>query len=228
MRTLDSITFDAENFTLHGDEDGVRIWHTAAGDGIGLHYFPNPPDIAADLSSLEDVRSFYRKAMAASGSGIIEVETPRLDGVATVRTIIKVPQQPHGMFYLDSVTLPFRDFSYVIKVQCEEFGITGLRDSEVLDELLGTGDVTLDINGDEIRLIGWVQDPYDASIVSTFARNRAEALEYDARFPEHPLSRLRPTLNHIQETLRIADEISCEPRLVYQRTQRQRPWWKMW
>src|SRR5216683_1331458 len=66
MRNLDSITFDATNFIFHGDEDGVRIWHNAAGDGIGLYYFPIPPDIPADLDSLEDVRSAYRKLAATS------------------------------------------------------------------------------------------------------------------------------------------------------------------
>lgn len=228
MRTLDSITFDAGNFTLHGDEEGVLTWFNAAGDGIGLYYFPIPPDIPADLNSLEDVRNAYRKLAAASGNAIIEVETPMVDGCAAVRTILKVPQQPHGMIYLGSLTLPFQDFSYVIKVQSEELGITGLRDSEVLDELLGTGEVTLDMNGERGRLIGWMLDPYDASIVSTFARNRAEAQEYDDRFPEHPLSRLRPTLSHIQDTMRVGDDIKREPRFVYHRTSDQRPWWKVW
>jgi hypothetical protein len=214
MRTLDSITFDASTFTLHGDENGVRIWHTAAGDGIGLYYFPIPPDIPADLASLEDLRSGYRILAASDGNAIIEVETPMVDGCPAVRTIIKIPQQPHGMTYLGSVTLPFRDFSYVIKVQCEEFGATGLRDVLVFEELLGTGEVTLDVDA-EGRLTGWMQDPYDASIVSAFARNRAEAQEYDARFPEHPLSRLRLTLSHIQGTLRVGDEISREHRFVY-------------
>jgi hypothetical protein len=228
MRSLDSIKFDAGNFTLHGEEDGVRIWFTAAGDGIGLHYFPIPPDIPAALKSLEDVRWAYRKLTVGSGNAIIEVETPIVDGCEAVRTIIKVPQQPHGMSYLGSVTLPFRDFSYVIKVQCEERGITGLRDSEVLDELLGTGEVRLDTEGEEGRLLGWMQDPYDASIASTFARNRAEAPEYDVRFPEHPLSRLRSILNHIQDTLRVGNEIRREPGFVYAKTRPHRPWWKVW
>jgi hypothetical protein len=159
MHTLDSITFDAGIFTLHGDEDGVQIWHTAAGDGI---------------------------------------------------------------------VLPLRDLSYVIKVQCEERGITGIRDSEVLYELLGRGEVAIDTGKKGGQIIGWSQDPYDASIVSTFARNRAEAEEYDARFPEHPLSRLRLTLKHIQDTLRVKDEIKHEPKFVYQATQHHRPWWKIW
>jgi hypothetical protein len=206
----------------------VRIWYTAAGDGIGLYHFPIPPDIPANLESLQDVRLAYRKLTADSGEAIIEVETPIVDGCAAVRTIIKVPQQPHGMTYLGSVTLPFRNFSYVIKVQCEELGITGLRDSEILGEMLVTGEVRLDIEEGKGRLLGWMQDPYDASIESRFARNRAEAPEYDVRFPEHPLSRLRPTLNHIQDTLRVGNDIKHEARFVYAKTQHHRPWWKMW
>lgn len=228
MPTLDSITFDAENFTLQGDEDGVRTWYTASDDLISLHYFPLPPNIPADLESLEDVRWAYRQLTADSGSAIIEVETPAVDGCVAVRTIIKVPQQPDGMTYLGSLTLPFRDLSYVIKIQCEEWGTTGLRDSEVLGEMLATGEVTLDLEAGEERLIGWAHDPYDASIVSRFACNRSEAPEYDVRFPEHPLSRLRPTLNHIQDTLRVGNEIRREPRFVYTKTQHHRPWWKMW
>ena len=228
MPPLDLITFDAGGITFHGDEDGARIWYTAAGDYIGLYYFPIPPDIEADLQSVENVRAFYRERASDSVHAIVEVETPMVDGCITIRTIIKVPQQPHGMTYLGAVTLPFRDFSYVIKVECEEWGITGVRDSEVLSELLNTGEVTIDIDKEDGQIIGWAQDPYDASIVSTFARNRAEAEKYDARFPGHPLSRLRPTLNHIQATLSVAEEIRQEPKFVYPKTLHRKPWWKMW
>lgn len=96
MPTLDSVTFDAGNFTLHGDEDGVRTWYTSSDDLISLHYFPIPPNIPADLESLEDVRWAYRQLTADSGSAIIEVETLTVDGCVALRTIIKVPQQPHG------------------------------------------------------------------------------------------------------------------------------------
>lgn len=89
MHPLESITFDAGGFTFHGDEDGVRIWYSASGDGVGLYYFPIPPDIPADLKSVGDVRTAYRKLIAASGNALIEVETPLVDGCAAVRTISK-------------------------------------------------------------------------------------------------------------------------------------------
>jgi hypothetical protein len=228
MRTLDSITFDASNFTFHSDEDGVRIWYTAVGDGIGLYYFPLPPDIGADLKSIEDVRAALRKLTTASGGAIIEVETPLIDGCDALRTIIKVPQQSHGMTYLGSIILPFRDFNYVVKVQCKERGITGLRESEILSEMLDTGEVRIDLDGEGSQIVGWAQDPYDASFVAPLMRNRAEAEDYDARFPKHPLSRLRPVLNHIQNTLKVADEIKVEPSFEYGRTQSKRPRWKIW
>jgi hypothetical protein len=40
-----------------------------------------------------------------------------------------------GVTYLGSLTIPFRDFSFVIKVQCWEEGITGLREALLFDEM---------------------------------------------------------------------------------------------
>src|SRR3954468_1664875 len=129
MRTLDSITFDVSDFIPHGGRAGARFWLTSTGDGVGLYYVPTPPDdLEADLQSIDSVRAFYRDLAMESGAAIIEVDTPEIDGCLTIRQIIKVRQQPHGMTYLGSITLPFRDFSYVIKAQCEERGMTGARE----------------------------------------------------------------------------------------------------
>ena len=226
MRSLNSITFDLSGFALQGDREGVRVWHAPTGDGVGLYYFPIPPDIEADLQSVTAVRAFYRTLVMRSGAAIIEVDTPEVDGFLAVRQIIKVPQQPHGMTYLGSITLPFRDFSYVIKIQCEEHGMTGVRDTVILDKKMATGEVTLDFEKDAVR--GWMRDPYDPSIVDVFARNLSEAEEYDELFPDHPLSRLRPVLKHVQTTLRIEDEVKREPRFELALQKATKPWWKVW
>ena len=83
--------------------------------------------------------------MTAAGAAIIEPETTTTDGCLALRQIIKVPQQPHGTTYVGSLLLAFRDFSFVIKVQCQEHGTTGLRDTIILDEALGDGRVTFDL-----------------------------------------------------------------------------------
>jgi hypothetical protein len=227
MPSLDSVTFDVSGLTLQGDREGVRVWHTPAGDGIGLYYFPIPPDIEADLRSVSAIRAFYRALAMQSGAAIIEVDILQVNGCSAVRQIIKVPQQPHGMTYLGSITLPFRNFSYVIKIQCEEHGTTGIRDSVILAQKRATGEVTLDVDKHALR--GWMRDPYDPSIVDVFARNLSEADEYDKHFPDHPLSRLRPVLKHVQATLRIAEEVKGEPRFERIGHQKaKKSWWKVW
>ena len=228
MGNLDSVRFEDEGFSLEGDEGNVRLWYAATGDPVLLYHFPLRPDIEADINSVEDLRAAYRKSLTASGAAMIEVDRLTLDGCDAIRTIIKVPQQPTGMTYLGSITLPFRDFSYVIKVQCEERGVTGWREAEVLGELLGKGEVSLDVAGEGGQIPGWSRDPYDASIEAPLMRNRAEDEKYDARFPEHPLSRLRRVLHHIQSTLRVAEGVKRQPGFEYADEHGGRPWWKLW
>jgi hypothetical protein len=226
MRSLDSVTFDTTEFEPREGRDGVRVWHTPAGDGLGLFYFPTPPDIPAGIDSIAEIRAFYRRIALEAGSAIIEVNRLALDGCPAIRTINKVPQQPSGMTYIGSLTLPFRDFSYVVKVQCREVGVTGIREALVADELLQAGVVTIDESG---QVQGWMQDPSDPAAKAPLGRNRADSEEYDARFPEHPLSRLRSVLKRVQETLRVTEELKQVPPFTGEKPSvPPKPWWKIY
>jgi len=211
MPSLASVTFDASTFYFQGEREGARIWHTPSGDGLGVLYFPLKPDIDADVRSIEKIRQAIRPRVTAAGAAIIELETTKTDGCLALRQIIKVPQQPHGMTYIGSLTLPFRDFSFVIKVQCQEHGTTGIRDAIIGAEADGDGRVTWDREG--VR--GWMHDPYDPTLHRGFHWNLSEAAEYDVRFPNHPLSRLRPVLAHLEMTLRVTKEVKESPPYVF-------------
>jgi hypothetical protein len=225
MNPLDLVGFDLVGFDAHGDHDGIRVWHSASGDAVGLHYFPTPPDIAADLEDLEDVRAFYRKTAAEAGLAIIEVEAPVIHGCRCVRMILKMPQQPTGMTYLGSLTLPFQDFSYVLKVGCVERGTTGMRDAIIANQCINEGTVSISSDG---HIEGWMADPYDGSVRAPLMRNRSEAQEYDARFPEHPLSRARGVLNHVQATLTIDVDLRRSPSFAQSETRHDlRRWWRL-
>ena len=80
----------------------------------------------------------------AAGLGVIEIDTGQIDGCTAIRTILKAPQQPHGMTCVGAITLPFRDFSFVIKAQCAEHGTTGVREAVTLDAMLGSGRIKLE------------------------------------------------------------------------------------
>ncbi len=214
MPSLASVTFDASGFDFQGERDGALTWNTPAGDALGVFYFPLKPDIDADVRSLEKVRQAIRSRASVAGAAIIEVETTTTGGCLALRQIIKVPQQPLGMTYVGSLLLPWRDFSFVIKVQCQEHGMIGIRDAIILEEARHDGRVAFNPNREEF-LTGWMRDPYDPALHRGFHRNLSEAPEYDGRFPDHPLSRLRPVLAHLELTLRLTREVKESPPYVF-------------
>jgi hypothetical protein len=220
MQSLNSIAFDTADLDFQGEHDGVLIWYTTEGDGIGLFHFSIPPDIEVDLGSIDRVRSYYRTSAISHGAAIIEVDVLQIGGCQSIRQIFKVPQQPTGMTYMGSITLPFRDFSYVVKIQCMERGTTGIRDSTVLAEKMSAGEVTLD--EETMKLRGWMHDPYDRSISyplssdgSICSYNSSDSVQYDEYFPAHPLSRLRQTLDCIQKTLTVSQDVCNAPKFAY-------------
>jgi hypothetical protein len=146
------------------------VWFTQDGDGIGLYLFTLPPDLPA-VGSAGALRDFYAAALGASGGQVVETSVLAVGGCGAVRLIFKAPQQPSGMTYVGSVTIPFRDFSFVIKVQCEERGTTGMREAVLLDRRLRDGGIP-DLSGGRLELPGWQPD----------------AEEHDAEFPGHPLA----------------------------------------
>lgn len=215
MQPLDFITFTDAGFVPQGDVDGIRVWHTPQGDGLGLYFFALPPDIKADLNNVQDVRNFCRAAMSSANSGLIEADVVLLDGCRALQSITKQLQPQGGMIYIGSLILPFRDFSYVVKVQCAEWGVTGVREAAVLDALLGSGQIDLDQMGDGGEIPGWAQDPYDAGVKTPLMRNLAEDPRYDAQFADHPLSRARAVLRQVQASLHIAPEAKTAPPFVF-------------
>src|SRR5262245_1247648 len=205
-------TFDETGFDRQGEQDGVFIWFTRGGDGLGLFHYAIPPDIEADLRSLDSVRGFYRERVRESGLGVIEINTVTVDGLTVVRTLFKAVQEPTGRTYLGALTFPFRDFSYVLKVQCEERGVTGVRDAVILTSLMESGETGLDTATGVIT--GWLDDPYDPRETGPMTRNKSERPEYDYRFPDHPVSRARWALDHLERTVIVDGEIKRQPEFV--------------
>jgi hypothetical protein len=204
MVSFDDVSFDTAGFVAQTGRDDVRVWHAPSGDGVGLYMYLVAPDLPAAVDDLPALRAYYRALADASGLGVVEIEPCALDGCRAVRTIFKAPQPPTGRTYVGALTLPFRDFSFVFKVQCPEIGPTGVRDAVVLDALLRDGMVAVDRAG---GMTGWLADPYEPARVGPMTRNRSEAPEYDAQFPDHPLARARATLRHIAATARVSDAV---------------------
>lgn len=210
MVSIRSIHFDESGWSRVEEADNCITWENQQQkDVLFLHFFPIPPDIPCSLDQVSRLRQSYRDGVSQSNGGLVSVQVIRVQGVLGTRTLFKFPQKPSGMAYVGSLTFPFRDFSFVIKVQCPEVGITGMREAAVLDKLMSSGEVTIDPHKRKIH--GWAQDPYDENYEGPSLLNKSEDIKYDAEFPEHPLSRARSFLTRVTNTVTFEQQVLDAP-----------------
>lgn len=188
---------------LQRDDESVALFSNAIGDTLSINYFHKTPDIAADVSDIQALRSFYRAAAESNGVAMLEVDSIQIAGLPAIHTILKARLQPTGFAFIGSHTFPFADRSYVVKVQSLERGITGVRESAVL----AMQERPIVVEEQTGKLAGWEQDPYDPSYRGPFMRNRADDAKYDASFPDHPLSKIRGYLSELTQQLEVAATI---------------------
>src|ERR1041385_5119570 len=190
--SLDAVRFDTTGFEFRGESQPgkVKVWHTPEGDGFGVYFFPVPPDLPANIASVDELAAFYIHRLADSGAKLVEARVLVAGGCKAARTILSIPQRPFGGTYLGSLTVPFRDFSFVLKCQCDEGGPTGLKEAELFERARAANE-PMRIEGRRFHIPGW--DPDDP--------------KHDVEFPDHPIARARRLLDHVAGSLVVADEV---------------------
>lgn len=193
--TIDSLSFGTSGWKYHGERqpNEMRVWQTPEGDAVSLHFFGIPPNLPA-ARSIEDIATLYAEGLRASDAKLVECSLTTVADCQCICLLIKVPQRPSGMMYQGVYTLPFRDFSFVVKIQCAEVGATGLREAVLFAQRSKAGG-TPNTSGSGPVFSDW--DP--------------DAPEHDARFPTHPISRLRRLLAHVQSTATIDGTVRALP-----------------
>jgi hypothetical protein len=202
--SLDDLHIDVTGWTPESAEDAVRTWHRDSGDVLSTHFFALVPDVPAPLENIRAIRAAYREMLAEVGAAMVSVDVVDVARTRALQVILKAPQQPSGMTYVGSLTLPFAEFSFVIKAQSFEVGMTGLRDAMVFAK---SGIHVVDGVAH-----GWMQDPYDPAYRAPLLRNQADDERWDSDFPDHPLSRCRAILRSLRETTRLGESVLRAPR----------------
>ena len=156
---------------------------------VSINYFEMIPDLPT-IRDVSVLRSFYRNLVNKANGGLLAAELYKQQEFDVIKTLFKIPQQPRGMTYIGSLTIPFSTCSFVLKVHAVEPGMTGIREAMVADKLLRTGN---------FDMADWDCDPYDKDLKTGVVMNMAEAENYDAEFPNHPLSQVRNLLNQIEK-----------------------------
>jgi hypothetical protein len=207
--SIESVAFDTTQMTPLPDENtpDKHAWLTPERDLVLLNLFCKAPDVPARLDQIDALRAAYRKIANAQGCALIEAEVVDAGSCRAIWLIVRSYRKPHGSIYVASLTLPFHDFSFVLKAQCEERGMTGIREAMVLPEVLNAAPDDSFVVGAPPQ--GWLVDLYDSNLRTQPLRNVSEDEKYDAKFPDHPLSRVRRLIRHLDSSLVVSPEVKA-------------------
>lgn len=202
--SIDSISFPTFDWNLTEQTARSRTWmNPKQFCGLGVDFFNVPPDIPT-LKDIDQLRRFYRALAGGAKGGLIEVSVIDLNGFQAVKTVFKFPPSSQGMNYVGSLTIPFQDYSYVLRIHAIEVGVTGGRDSVVLMKMMTLKEIEFEGNA----MHGWWADPYAPDHKAECLMNLSEQEIYDKDFPDHPLSLVRGKLHELEAGIRFGPELN--------------------
>lgn len=159
-----------------------------SGAGCFALIYPVPANQAMPYANPQAVIDGIHRTLG-DDQGLIEVENGvTASGRRYLYSIVKTLKKPSGVQYCLRMNIEYPECAMEAWAFFDEMGTTGLRDSMILSELLTRqGPVKITENG----LEGWCVDPYDPGYTRGVRMNCSERKEYDAQFPQHPLSEMR-------------------------------------
>ncbi|MEU7344343.1 hypothetical protein ABZ778_10525 [Streptomyces bacillaris] len=174
-------------------------WLNDHGDVLSLHFFDLVPDLSAALDDGPALRHGLTRFTAEAGGGLVEASVKRLGGVPALRQILKLPLpgQPSGQAFIGSFTVPRATCSTVVKIQAAERGMTGMREAVVMARL-----------GPEQY---FRPHPYAPEVQGGLPFHEADHDRWDAGFPDHPLTRVRRTLEALAEAVTVDPGFAALP-----------------
>ncbi|WP_328680624.1 hypothetical protein OG905_34820 [Streptomyces sp. NBC_00322] len=175
------------------------VWANDEGDVLSLHFFGLPPDLPASLDDGPSLRAALTRLTAQAGGGLIEASVKSLGPLPALKQILKLPLpgQPSGQAFIGSFTVPRATCSTVVKIQAPERGMTGMREAMVMAQ----------VGHDKY----FRPHPYAPEVQGGLPFHAADHAQWDAQFPDHPLSRVRRTLDALAGAVQVVPEFAALP-----------------
>jgi len=174
---------------------------------LSLRYFKKKPDLPAPPGNINRIRSFFREKIAHEYGGILKVDIVPIERTSCIEVLYKIPVQPSGIKYISSITLPFKQCYFVIQLQIEERVMADIREVVIARKLISEKTVTI---ADQ-QIVGWSADPYLSGYDQGILMNMAEREEYDALFPDHPLTMVRRLMKKIHGSIQFSQRLKRQP-----------------
>ncbi|WP_406098910.1 hypothetical protein [Streptomyces sp. NBC_01013] len=174
-------------------------WANDHNDVLSLHFFALPSDLPTALDDGPALRNALTHHIAQAGGGLIEASVKRLGELPALRQILKLPlpDRPSGQAFIGSFTVPRAGCSTVVKIQALEQGMTGMREAVVLAKA-GPQDY-------------FRSHPYAPDVQGGLPFHAADHARWDAEFPDHPLTRVRRTLDTLAQAVSVAPDFAALP-----------------
>lgn len=187
----DPISFDTAGLTRAGE----RRWRDGNGDRVCLSVFDMAPDLPVPLEEIAALRAGDAVRYARAGGALVECDPVAVHGLPALWQIVKLrsPDRCRGLVYLGSLLVPRATRSAVLKVQCDERGVTGAREAMVGSE----------VGPSLFYLYSPFRPGFDPRSVGGLPNHVADGREYDTQFPEHPLTRARVLLARLAATVAV-------------------------
>ncbi|TQK43090.1 hypothetical protein FBY35_4539 [Streptomyces sp. SLBN-118] len=175
------------------------VWVNDEGDVLSLHFLGLPPDLPASLDDGPSLRAGLTRLTAQAGGGLIEASVKPLGPLPALKQILKLPLpgQPSGQAFIGSFTVPRATCSTVVKIQAPERGMTGMREAMVMAQ----------VGHDKY----FRPHPYAPEVQGGLPFHAADHAQWDAQFPDHPLSRVRRTLDALAGAVKVVPEFAALP-----------------
>lgn len=182
---------------MSDDPDFCQTYMKRTADCLGLvQLFPIPRQASMEFGDKQVVIDRIHRSLAEN-QALIEVGSgERVGDFHYIYSIIKTHKELSGVQYHMMLDVIYGDAVLRVNAFFDEIGSTGIRDVNVLNILCYEGNISID---DKVKMSSWQQDPYDKNLVRPYLMNLSEKREYDAMFPDHPLSQCRALLQYIQQ-----------------------------
>ena len=196
---IDAIRFDTTGWNQIDISLFSKMWKNAAGDVLELKWVPEFAGVGVgdDVASLRDQS---RRLASSKGGSLVYADAVAVADRKASALIYKRDQVP-AYQYIGMLLVRNDADRFVFSMNSTESGTTGVRDALVAARLVEQGKLDPRLVDSNRKVKGWFVDPYDAALSGATVTSVADAEEYDALTPSHPLSRLRAALRSFQRTI---------------------------
>ena len=211
----DLFTFDRTGWLRQGLlEDSMVKWESEPGVYV-IAKLSGQPTLPYDLSQPELFRTDVSESLTKAGQCLIDFDLIEVQGVQGYKCVFKYyateAEDDLRKSYYGTLCFPLSTHKVLISTLSNEEGTSGVRESTVTMMLIAERELKLP-TADAPPAKRVAED--GETLVKMLKKQPlqvapSDAPDYDDTFPDHPLTRVRRTLAHIQATLSFDETLKA-------------------